>query len=191
MIKIRIGGWAGQGTVLAGQILATTLAMEQGFDVIQKRSYSAAVRSGTSYSDIIADDEIIDELVIDTPDILIVLYQKTLDEWKDIAKSCDKLVVDSTRINDIPERTGDTYRIPAGDIAEKLGTSKVANIVLLGALCFIVEEIELESLENTIRNTMPSKYIDLNLKAVCQGYDHMKKTFNDDADMRCVSDERR
>ncbi len=172
MIKIRIGGWAGQGTVLAGRILATSLALEQGMNVVQKRSYSAAVRSGISYSDIIADEQPLDELVVDSPDHLIVLYQKTLDEWKDIACRSGRLIVDTTRVADTSGIDCEIVKIPAGTIAQELGTSKAANMVLLGALA-ASSEVDLDSLKKTVSKNLPERYRELNLEALQKGYEYV------------------
>ena len=171
MMKIRIGGWAGQGTVRAGSLLGKSLAIEQGYDVVQKRSYSAAVRSGIAFSDVIADKENVDELVIDVPDYLLILYQKTLDEWKDTAVKSRYLIVDSTRVKDIPDIDGKLIEVPAGEIAENIAAAKAANVVLLGALSKISEDIDLESLKKIVRSDFPEKYVDMNIQALEKGYE--------------------
>lgn len=170
MFKVRIGGWAGQGTVRAGSLLGKSLAIEQGYDVVQKRSYSAAVRSGIAYSDVIADKENVDELVIDIPDYLLILYQKTLDEWEDTAKKSRFLIVDSTRVKKVPDVEGKVFEVPAGQIAEDIATAKAANVVLLGALAKVSDDIDLESLKKVVRSDFPEKYVDMNIKALEEGY---------------------
>ncbi len=175
MMKIRIGGWAGQGTVRAGTILGRSLSIEQGYYVAQQRSYSAAVRSGIAYSDVIADEEELDELVIDVPDYLLVMYQDTLDEWKNTAKKVDVLIVDSSRVKNLPETTGSIYEVPAGKIAEDIATSKAANVVLLGSLAGVSEEIDMDALKKTVSEEFPEKYKDLNIEALKKGYEEVKK----------------
>lgn len=173
MIKIRIGGWAGQGTVRAGTILGRSLAIEQGYHVAQQRSYSAAVRSGIAYSDVIADEEMLDELVIDIPNYLLVMYQDTLDEWEDTAKKVDALIVDSSRVKNVPDIFGAVYEVPAGKIAEEISTSKAANVVLLGSLAGVSEEIEIDALKKTVREEFPDKYRELNIEALERGYEEI------------------
>ncbi len=180
MISIRIGGWAGQGTVLAGTILGKSLALEQGYEVVQKRSYSAAVRSGIAYSDIIADKQDVDELTIEIPDYLIILYQKTLDAWREKVQGCENLIVDSTRVHEIDKEIGKIYKVPAGRIAEDLGSSKAANIVLLGALARISKEIDLDSLIKTIESDFPKKYKKMNVDAVKKGYEFIGEEYTKD-----------
>jgi len=173
MMKIRIGGWAGQGTVRAGTILGKSLSIEQGYHVAQQRSYSAAVRSGIAYSDVIADEEELDELVIDVPDYLLVMYQDTLDEWEDIAKKSKVLIVDSSRVNRVPDISGKLYEIPAGKIAEDISTSKAANVVLLGALAGVSEKIDMEALKKTVSEEFPKKYKELNIEALEKGFEEV------------------
>lgn len=173
MMKIRIGGWAGQGTVRAGTILGRSLSIEQDYNVAQQRSYSAAVRSGIAYSDVIADEEELDELVIDIPNYLLVMYQDTLDEWKDIAEKSDVLIVDSSRVDDIPELSGEFYEVPAGEIAEDIATAKAANVVLLGSLAGVSENIDIEALKRTVKEEFPEKYTDINIEALEKGYEEV------------------
>ncbi len=173
MMKIRIGGWAGQGTVRAGTILGRSLSIEQGYHVAQQRSYSAAVRSGIAYSDVIADDEELYELVIDIPDYLLVMYQDTLDEWKDIAAKSEVLIVDSSRVNEIPDISGTVYEVPAGKIAEDIATAKAANVVLLGSLAGVSDKIDIDALKKTVEEEFPDKYIDINIEALRKGYEEV------------------
>ncbi|MBS3781662.1 MAG: 2-oxoacid:acceptor oxidoreductase family protein [Candidatus Thermoplasmatota archaeon] len=173
MIKIRIGGWAGQGTVRAGTILGRSLSIEQGYHVVQQRSYSAAVRSGIAYSDVIADKKELDELVIDTPNYLLVMYQNTLDEWEDTAKKVDVLIVDSSRVENVPEIPGKIYEVPAGKIAEDIGTAKAANVVLLGSLARVSEKIDIDMLKKTVREEFPEKYTELNIEALEKGFEEV------------------
>lgn len=170
MIKVRIGGWAGQGTVRGGTILGRSLALGQNYHVVQQRSYSAAVRSGIAYSDVIADEDELDELVIEVPDYLLVLYQDTLDEWSDTAEKVDNLIVDSSRVDKVPETSGELFEVPAGRIAEDLGTSKIANIVLLGSLGGVSEEIEISGLKKTVQEEFAEKYTEMNLEGLDRGF---------------------
>jgi len=174
MMKIRIGGWAGQGTVRAGTILGRALSIEQGYHVAQQRSYSAAVRSGIAYSDVIADEEELDELVIDIPDYLLIMYQDTLDKWSDTAKKVDILIVDNSRVKNIPEVSGSIYEVPAGKIGENIATSKVANVVLLGSLAKVSRKIDIDALKKTVKQEFPEKYEELNIKALESGYNEVK-----------------
>ncbi len=180
MIKVRIGGWAGQGTVLAGTVLGRSLALQQGYDVVQRRSYSAAVRSGIAYSDIIADRVEVNDLTIEVPDYLLILYQKTLEEWDKEVKLCENLIVDSTRVKKVKKTDGNIYEVPAGQIAEDIASSKAANIVLLGALARVCEDIELEKLVDTIKSEFPKKYKQMNVKAVKAGYAYIEDLLTKD-----------
>ncbi len=170
MIKIRIGGWAGQGTVLAGVVLGEAFAIGQGYEVVQTRSYSAAVRSGISYSDIVVDKEKVDELAIDVPDYMIIQYQKTLDAWIPMAKGCGCLIVDSTQVHDIP-KTKKLISVPASEMAKDLGNPKAANMVLLGVLLELLPELDYNAIKEAIIKTVPKRYEEYNLKALEAGHD--------------------
>jgi len=113
--------------------------------------------------------------VIDIPDYLLILYQKTLDEWEDTAKKSKFLILDSTRVKKIPDVEGKVFEVPAGQIAEDIATAKAANVVLLGALAKVSDDIDLESLKKIVRSDFPEKYLDMNIKALEEGYKKIEK----------------
>ena len=81
------------------------------------------------------------------------------------------MLVDSSLVSKVPEGVTHLYPIPVTDIAEfKLGRKVVANMVMLGALSAITGIVSREGLEAAVRSTVPGKTIDLNLKALEEGY---------------------
>ena len=87
------------------------------------------------------------------------------------------IILDST----VVEGTPDTKRlnavmIPASDIADEVGTAKVANVVILGALVAATEAFTPEFCESTLRAVIKKKsLIDMNFAAFRRGYDFVKK----------------
>jgi indolepyruvate ferredoxin oxidoreductase beta subunit len=67
------------------------------------------------------------------------------------------------------KNAADTVVIDAGDIAKKIGTFKVMNIVLLGAL---VKAMGISGLdwEALIKSNVKEGFADLNIKAFAAGY---------------------
>jgi len=63
-----------------------------------------------------------------------------------------------------------TYGIPATRIAEQLGTSRAANIVMLGFWTAIVGVVSQEAMRQAVRESVPAKTIDVNMKAFDVGY---------------------
>lgn len=171
MIQIRIAGWAGQGLVLAGSILAHAYAMHENKNVITTRSYTAAVRSGITYSDIIVDDHEIYDLVITKPQALIVLYQKTMDKFVPLAKKSEYLIVEKNLVPNVPTIPGKVVIVPAYDIANQEKSPKMVNMVMLGAFAKATNLISIDSLIKSIDQNVSEKFRDLNKKLIMRGYE--------------------
>ncbi len=168
MIQIRIGGWAGQGVVLAGTILANAFSA-MGKNVVMTRSYTAAVRSGITTSDIIVDDSEIYDLVITKPDVMIFMYDKTFQKYMDLARKAKYVILDSSLIKNYPDNPN-IYPVDASEIAEKISSPKLANIVLIGAYAKITSHLDLETIEKAVRENVSRKFIDDDISALHAGF---------------------
>jgi len=170
MIQIRIGGWAGQGVVLAGTILSQAFSTVMKKNVVMTRSYTAAVRSGITTSDIIVDDSEIYDLMITEPNVMIIMYQKTFDKYIDLIKKSNYVIIDSTMIKNVPDDLNNVYRIKASEIAEKISSPRISNMVLLGAYAKITGHIPLQALEESVKKYVSKRYLDEDLKAIYSGF---------------------
>jgi len=80
----------------------------------------------------------------------------------------------------IVDKTPDTDRlnvvmIPATEIADEVGTPKVANVVMLGAMIAATDAYSLEFVSETLKVVVKKKnLIDMNLAALQRGYDFVK-----------------
>ena len=122
--------------MLLGKLLAQA-AMTDGKYVTYFPSYGTEVRGGTAvYYLIISNEEIFSPL-IEEADTLIVMNQPSYQKYKDMLKPDGLLVLNSSmiKLNNLPEVK--TYKIPATEIASKLGNVLVSNVVMLGAFLAI------------------------------------------------------
>ncbi len=130
--KIILAGFGGQGMMLLGKLLAQA-AMTNGKYVTYFPSYGTEVRGGTAvYHLIISNEEIFSPLIEET-DTLIVMNQPSYQKYKGMLKHQGLLLLNSSmiKLNDLPE--AHICKIPATEIASKLGNVLVSNIVMLGA----------------------------------------------------------
>ena len=73
-------------------------------------------------------------------------------------------------------RSGDSLWTIAAEIADAVGTPKVANVVVLGALVAATDAFTQEFCESTLRAVIKKKsLIDMNIEAFRRGYDFVKK----------------
>ncbi|MFH1841563.1 MAG: 2-oxoacid:acceptor oxidoreductase family protein, partial [bacterium] len=65
--------------------------------------------------------------------------------------------------------------LPASEIADEVGTPKVANVVMLGALCAATDAFEPAFVEATLEAVVKRKnLVEMNLQAFRLGYEHVK-----------------
>ncbi|MEL9999238.1 MAG: 2-oxoacid:acceptor oxidoreductase family protein [Thermoplasmata archaeon] len=170
MIQIRIGGWAGQGVILAGTILAETFSRVLKKNVVMTRSYTAAVRSGITTADIIVDDDEIYDLIITNPNVMIFMYQKTFEKYIQLAKKSDYLIVDSSLVKNVPNDLKNLYQIDASSIAASISNPKISNMVLLGYYAKITGHVSLNDLEETLKNKISKRFLEEDLKGIRAGF---------------------
>ena len=170
MIQIRIGGWAGQGVILAGTILAETFSRVLKKNVVMTRSYTAAVRSGITTADIIVDDDEIYDLIITNPNVMIFMYQKTFEKYIQLAKKSDSLIVDSSLVKNVPNDLKNLYQIDASSIAASISNPKISNMVLLGYYAKITGHVSLNDLEETLKNKISKRFLEEDLKGIRAGF---------------------
>jgi 2-oxoglutarate ferredoxin oxidoreductase subunit gamma len=177
--KIIIGGFGGQGILFFGSILAYT-GMLENKQVTWFPSYGAEIRGGTANCTVIVSDESIGSPIVKNPDVLIAMSDASLNKFQSQLKKDGMLVVDSSLImSPIPRTDIEVVAVPATEIASKNGTTKSANMVLLGAFITRSEIVKkasvFKALERTI-STGNSKSIDMNKRAITEGMRFIENT---------------
>ena len=173
LTKTIISGFGGQGVISMGLSLAQA-AMVEGKHVTYLPSYGAEVRGGTANCTIAISDEEIASPVASSPEFVVAMNQPSMMRFQNQVQSGGILFLNSSLIQADTSRDDiDVVRIPADDIAEKLGSPKSANMVMLGVLIKKSKLVSLastvEGLENTLKNKQ--KLLDINEKALTAGYD--------------------
>ena len=174
--SIIIAGFGGQGVILAGKILAQA-GMDHGLEVTWLPSYGPEMRGGTANCSVNLSSDRIGTPLVDHPNVLVVMNQPSLEAFEKDVVDGGTIIIDST----VVEGTADSKRlnvvaIPASDIADEVGTPKVANVVILGALVAATDAFTPEFCESTLRAIIKKKsLIDMNMEAFRRGYDFVKK----------------
>lgn len=121
--------------MLIGQLLSNA-AMVQGSKTCWMPSYGPEMRGGTANCTIVVSDEDIGSPVIPNPGAAIVMNLPSLDKFEPMLKPGGLLIINSSSL--IPRKAHrddiDVVYVPANQLAEaEVGTSKSANMVMLGA----------------------------------------------------------
>ena len=189
--NVIIGGVGGQGNVLASQILGEML-VSQGYVITIGETYGASQRGGAVMShlristkdqfspvipegqcDLLVSLEPVEVLrILDTygnPRVITLLNTRPIHPMDVISGSATYPEV-SRVISKIKELSKRVWSLNATEIALAMGDPIFSNIVMLGALCTIdVLPIHRQGFETIIRDLLPSRLLEENLKAFDKG----------------------
>jgi len=146
--SIKIAGFGGQGVLLLGQLL-TEMGMREKLEVSWLPSYGPEMRSGSAHCHVCLSKDRIGSPLVSRPDVLIAMNEVSLRKFAGQVPANGLIIYSRDALpNDFPKPAARVVCIPASEIADKLGTAKAANIVLMGAL---LEETECLSAETAMR----------------------------------------
>ncbi len=170
-------GFGGQGVLLLGQLLAYA-GMNEGKNVSWLPSYGPEMRGGTANCCVIVSDEEIGSPVVVEADSVIVMNRPSLDKYESNVIPGGKLFINSSLISVKAKRDDiEVYYVPANEIADELGSSKVANIVMLGAFLQKTGLVRPETLIKCLEESLGKKkshLIPLNEEAMKKGADSVE-----------------
>ena len=180
-------GVGGQGTILAGDILAE-VGMNGGFDAKKSDILGLAIRSGSVVSHIRWGREVHSPMsMLGQVDYLLAFEPLESLRMAEYLKADSTVIVNDYPIPPVSVTTGEMsypsreqidgllkvarrryYSINFTEKATQLGNVKVVNIMLLGALSGLLE-IPAVVWEQTIEKYVPSKLLDVNRRAFQAG----------------------
>jgi Pyruvate/2-oxoacid:ferredoxin oxidoreductase gamma subunit len=173
---MKIAGFGGQGVLLMGQLL-TEMGMREGMEVSWLPSYGPEMRGGSAHCHVCLSHERVGSPLVAHPQVLVAMNEPSLRRFAPDV-SPDALVLYNR--NELPEGFSVPHArvicVPASEIADVLGSPKVANIVMLGALLrqtgCLPQETAIRVLEKTVKNP---KLLELDRKAIAAGADYIEQ----------------
>lgn len=184
-VNVMIVGVGGQGTLLASRIFGN-LATSCGYDVKISEVHGMAQRGGSVVTYVRYGENVAEPIVEEgQADILIAFERLEALRYAHFLKKDGTMVVNDQRIDpmtvvtgaaeypaDIIENLSSKYKVVSVDAmaeAEKLGNTRVFNTIILGVTAAKME-FDKEVWVETIKNIVPPKTVDINLKAFEAGY---------------------
>jgi 2-oxoglutarate ferredoxin oxidoreductase subunit gamma len=177
IVKTIFSGFGGQGVLMMGISLANS-AMNKGYHVTYLPAYGAEMRGGTANCTVALGDEEIASPVASEPNYLIVMNAPSLFSFQNKVTSGGTIFLNSSIIKDRPNRQDvKVFCVPCADMAQELGNSRVANIIMMGAFIktsgVVSPDIYLKSLES-IMGSKKKSLAEVNRKAFAVGFDYVK-----------------
>jgi len=166
--EIRFGGSGGQGLQLSAKLLADALIRE-GRKVARSQSYEPTSRGGLSRADLVVASESIDFPLVTALDYLVLLDRSPVSISLPLLKQGALVIADARRAADIPGGDYYVHVVPLSETALALGNERVTNIVALGVFAGVANMCGFDTLEQVIRNGVPPRFVDLNLRAFARG----------------------
>ena len=184
-MNIMIVGVGGQGTLLASRILGNAV-IKEGYDVKLSEVHGMSQRGGSVVTYVKYSDKVYSP-IIDFGEADIILAFELLEAYRALPylKKGGKIIVNNQTVDPMPVITGaaeypadiaekltasaDLVLVDALDIAKKAGNIKAVNVVLIGVLAKssdIAKEVWIEALKETV----PEKFLSVNLEAFEQGF---------------------
>ncbi|MGZ8847946.1 MAG: 2-oxoacid:acceptor oxidoreductase family protein, partial [Pyrinomonadaceae bacterium] len=175
--RLKIAGFGGQGLLFLGRLLAET-GMRQSLHVSWLPSYGPEMRGGTANCHVNISTTSIGSPLVSTPNVLIAMNKPSLDKFEPEVVSGGLIVYDSSLIDRLPAR-GDVevLALPATEMADKLGSGKSANMVVLGALLGKTNLLEKDAVVEAMRAmTKRAELLEVNVRAIDAGFQFARES---------------
>jgi indolepyruvate ferredoxin oxidoreductase beta subunit len=189
-----LAGVGGQGILLAAEILGTA-AVKEGFDVRVSEVHGMAQRGGAVVSMVRIGEKVFSPLILEGEADVILGFEpiETLRNAKYASEKTVIMVGDERIPPPVLTLKGESYpkmdvilerlkvfsekivTIEASKLAYEAGSPMVQNVVMLGALAAAGKTpIKKENFMEALRELLPAKYLNVNVKAFELGYQYIK-----------------
>lgn len=184
--SVLIVGVGGQGTLLASRLLGNAM-LRAGYDVKVSEVHGMSQRGGSVVTYVRYGKEVASPIIEEGgADYILAFEQLEAARFLPWLKPDGTMIVNTQCIDPMPVITGaaqypadllaqmrekgvDVVSADALSLAEEAGSVKAVNVVLIGVMAKRMSLSKEEWME-TIRATVPPKFVDMNLKAFELGY---------------------
>jgi len=183
--SIAIVGVGGQGIILASNVIAR-LALDAGYDVKKSEIHGMSQRGGSVISQVRFGEKVYSPTIGDgDADILMAFEKVETLRYINLLKRDGMIIINNQEISSstilagqeeypwgitekLQKLTEKVLVVNGVDEAKKLGNIRTVNVILMGALSKNLP-FEPSLWEEAIKNSVPPKTIELNLKAFRRG----------------------
>lgn len=175
--ELIIAGFGGQGVMSMGQLLTYAGMIEEKY-VAWIPSYGPEMRGGTANCSVSISEKQISSPIFTEPNSVIIMNQPSLDKFEPTLQPGGLLLINSSLVSKKATRQDiKVIEIAANEEAEKIGSNKVANIVILGAYIALTKVVTIDSIIESLKKVLPERrhhLIPLNRQALELGAEIVK-----------------
>jgi 2-oxoglutarate ferredoxin oxidoreductase subunit gamma len=173
MTEIRFAGYGGQGIIRSGIIIGKAASLFDDKFATMNQSFGPEARGGACSAQVLVSEDRILYPYVTVPNILVAMSQEGYSKYEPELGQEGLLLIDVDLVKPKPVRGKvELLSIPATRFAEELGNRIIANVVMLGFFTAITGVVSVEAMKKAIPSLVPSRFVDLNLKAFDRGYEY-------------------
>ena len=170
--EIILGGFGGQGIILAGYIMGKGASLFDKKYATHIQDYGPEARGGACRTEVVISDSKISYPYIDNPSVLAVMSQEAYTKYSPSMRRDTMLLIDEDLVKLKKSKHSRLFAIPATRIAQELGRVAVANVVMLGFITAVTKVIAMEAMKRAVLESVPKGTEELNMKAFDRGYSY-------------------
>jgi 2-oxoglutarate ferredoxin oxidoreductase subunit gamma len=168
-VTLQFCGFGGQGIVLSAIVFGAAAVTRAGINAVQTQSYGSEARGGECQAELILSGEPIGSPLADQVHILVAMSRSALSRYLDRLKPGGALLIDPELLERPARPDIQVYQVPASRMAQESGSQIAANMAMLGFLQAATQIISGDDLCSAIRDQVPARFLDINLRAAQKG----------------------
>ena len=186
-VNVMIVGVGGQGSLLASKLLGKVL-LDAGYDVKVSEVHGMSQRGGSVVTYVRFGDRVASPIIdLGESDFILSFEKLEAARYAEYLSPNGKIIVNTQEIDPMPVIVGKAVypshvlnelesrdvtvdAVDALTLAEKAGTAKAVNVVLLGRLARSLPDIPREAWQDAIKSSVKPKFVEVNLRAFDLGY---------------------
>jgi len=175
-IEIKLGGFGGQGVILAGIIIGKAASIYDGRQATLTQSFGPESRGSACSAALIISGKRVLYPYVAAPDIMVLMSQEAFEKYGgELAKGGTYVREEDLVKAESIRPDAKVFRIPATRVAEELGRRMVMNIVMVGFFTAVTGAISESAARRAIEESVPGGTEELNLRAFERGFALGKK----------------
>jgi 2-oxoisovalerate ferredoxin oxidoreductase beta subunit len=180
-LRMKVAGFGGQGVLMLGEVLAEA-GLEAGYEVSWLPSYGPEMRSGTSNCHVRLSHHAIDSPLVSRPNVLLAMNEPSLRKFLPTVEEAGIVLYNGSEVPGGCDRPDvRMMTIPCTRLADELGASKVANMVMLGALLEATGILEHDRVVGALQMLVKNpRFFELDVAALVRGREELRQSQADD-----------
>ncbi|MFH2125216.1 MAG: 2-oxoacid:acceptor oxidoreductase family protein [Pseudomonadota bacterium] len=154
-----IAGFGGQGVLLMGNVLAYA-AMQAGKQVTYMPVYGVEMRGGTANCTVVISDRPVGSPIIHEPVSAVVMNRPSAEKFGPMVKKKGQVFVNASLVKagQFETRAKRVSWVPTLELANEVGNSRLANMVMLGAVVQGSGVLTVQQLAEALTGALDPRY---------------------------------